>query len=105
MVQVDGDAVEVVHPPRTRVACSVGSPGGVWPGGIWVKHRVVDHQLAATIKQVLKRDRPTLAFERVVVVYQLPRKRAPLTTQLVAHVRELLFFGKVPFASRDPLIV
>src|SRR5438105_11631374 len=105
MVQVDRDAIEVVHPPGTREARRVGGIGRVWPGGFRIEHGVIHHELAASIKQVLQGYAATLTFEAVVLVYKLPRKLAALATQLVAHVRELLFLRQVLLASRHPFVV
>src|SRR5438270_347259 len=88
MLQVDRDAVEVVHPPGTHEARRIDGIGRLWPSGFRIEHSVIHDELAASIKQVLQGYAATLAFEGVVLVYQLPRKLAALATQLVAHVRE-----------------
>src|SRR5579859_5518647 len=105
MVQVDRDAVEVVHPPRTREARRINGIGRVWPGSFRIEHGVIDHELAASSKQVLQGDLPSLALQGVVFLYQLPWKLSALATQLVAEVRELLFFRQVLLASRHPFVV
>src|SRR5688572_33046478 len=99
---MDGDAVEVVHPPGTREARSVGGPGCVWPGGIRIEHCVIDHELATFTKHVVQGHLPTLALEGVVLFHQLPWKSPALATQLVAHARELLFFRQVLLATHHP---
>src|SRR5262245_37840669 len=102
---MNGDAVEVVHPERTRKARRVGGPGRLWPGSIRIEHGMVDHQLTASVEHVSQRDVSMLALEGVLLVHQLPGKISAFATQLIAEMGELLFFGEVLFASRHPLVV
>src|SRR5215203_5037209 len=78
MVQVDGDAVEVVHPERTDEAGRVRRPGRMGAGGVWVEHRVIDDQLAATLEEVAECLAPVLALEGVVIFDEFPRQLPPL---------------------------
>src|SRR5262245_6062083 len=102
MIQVDRDAVEVVHPPGTHEARRVEGIGRLRTGRFRIEHGVIDDELAAPRKQVLQGYLPALAFEDVVLVDQLPGKLSALATQLVTEVRELLFFRQVLLASCYP---
>ena len=77
----------------------------MWPGGVWIEHRVIDHELVAPFKHIAQRHLAILALERVVLVHQLPGKLAALATQLIAQMRELFFLRQVLLASCDPLVV
>src|ERR1700738_1799783 len=102
---MDGDAVKVVHPPGTREAHGVGGPGRVWPGGSWIEHCVIDHELATSPKHVMQRRRPVVALAGVVLFHGLPWKASALATQLVAQARELLFLRQVLPPGRYPFVV
>ena len=93
-----------IHQEHTKHG-RVEGPGRLRPGRFWIEHRVIDHELVASIKHVVQGDLPALALEGVVLVHQLPGKLAALATQLIAQVRELLFFRQVLLARRDPLVV
>src|SRR5438094_288 len=99
---MDGDAIEVIHPPGAREARSVGGPARVWPGGVRIEHCVIDHELATATKHVVQGHLPTLALEGVVLFHELPWKLSTLATQLVAQARKLLFLRQVLLASRHP---
>ncbi len=105
MVQVNGDAVEIVHPPGARIARRVGRPARVRLGGVWIEHGVINHELATSLEKVAQRGLAPLALEDVVLVDELPRQLTALATQLVAHVRELFLLAEVLLARRHPFVV
>src|SRR3989442_13206350 len=105
MVQVDGGAVEVVHPEGADEAGRIGCPGRMRPRGVGVEHRVIDHQLAASLEEVAERLRPALALEGVLLFDELPGQIAPLPAQLVTHPGELLLLRQVSLPCREPLVV
>src|SRR5882672_1283770 len=102
---MDGDAVEVVHPEGADEAGRVRCPGRMGPRGGGVEHRVIDDQLAASLKEVAECLRPVLALEGVWLFDEVPGQVAPLPAQLVAHPGELLFLRQVLFPCREPLVV
>ena len=77
----------------------------MWPSGSRIEHRVINHELVASFKQIVQGHLASVALERVVLVHQLPGKLAALATQLIAHMRELFFLRQVLLASGDPLVV
>src|SRR6478609_5136248 len=105
MVQVDGDAVEIVHPPGAHEARRISRPGRIWSGRLRIEHGVIDHELVASREKVAQGRLAALALELVTLLNELPGKVAALATQLVAQMRELFFFGEMLLASRHPLVV
>src|SRR4026208_1677598 len=90
MVQVDGDAVEVVHPERADVAGGVRRPGRMGSSGVGAEHGVIDDQLAASLEDLAECLPPVLAFEGVWLLDELPGQIAALSVQLGAQPGELL---------------
>src|ERR1019366_8138485 len=95
VVEVDGDAVEVVHPERAVWAARVDRPRRVRSRGFGVEHGVVDDQLTPAVEHLAQRLHAALALELVVLLDQLPRELTPLAAQLVAESRELLLLDEV----------
>src|SRR6266446_10001049 len=75
------------------------------PRGVGVEHRVIDHQLAASLEELAERLRPVLALEGVLLFDKLPGQIAPLPAQLVTHPGELLLLRQVPLPRPEPLVV
>src|SRR3989441_9461852 len=75
------------------------------PRGVGVEHRVIDHQLAASLEEVAERLRPALALEGVLLFDELPGQIAPLPAQLVTHPGELLLLRRVLLPRPEPLVV
>src|SRR6058998_4137819 len=75
------------------------------PRGVGMEHRVIDHQLAASLEDVAERLRPALALEGVLLVDELPGQIAPLPAQLVTHPGELLLLRQVLLPCLEPLVV
>src|SRR5207253_7798972 len=105
VVQMDSDAIEVVHPPGARKARCVGGPGRMRTGGVRIEHRVINHQLTTSSEHFVQRYMSTFTLEAIVLLHELPGKLSALATQLVAKVRELLFFRQVLLASCHPFVV
>lgn len=76
---MDCNAIEVVHPERTAKAGCVLRPccGGADRFGI--EHRVVDDQLAAPFESVVEGLFPSLTFEGVFLLDELPGEVAALS--------------------------
>src|SRR5262245_41307103 len=105
MVQVERDAIEVVHPEGTDEARRVGRPWRVLPCRLWIEHRVIDDQLAPSLEDVRERLPTTLAFEDVLLLDELAWQVAALLAELVAKPGELLLFGEMLLAGRQPFVV
>src|SRR5215472_15633365 len=105
MVQVDGDAVEVVHPERANVAGRFRRPRRMGPRRVGMEHRVIDDELAASLEEFTECPRPVLALEGVLLFHELPGEIAPLSAKLVAHPGELFLLRQMLLPCREPLVV
>jgi hypothetical protein len=100
MVQVERDAVEVVHPERTDIASRLGRPWSVLPCRLWIEHRVVGDQLTPPVEDVRERLPTVLALEDVLLLDEIPWEVAAFLAELVAKPGELLLFGEMLLADR-----
>src|SRR5439155_23026520 len=92
MIEVDGDSVEVVHPKRADKARGIFRIGRVLASGFGIEHGMVDHQLAAPLKEIGQCLTAILTFEEVLLVYEFPREFATLLAELIMKAGELRFF-------------
>ncbi len=77
----------------------------MWPGGLWIEHRVVDDQLAAPFEYLAYRLPAFLALKRVLLLDQLPRQIATFLVQLIANPGELLFLAQMILSGCHTFIV
>src|SRR5262245_31287310 len=105
MVQVNRDAVEVVHPERADEARGIGRPRRVLPRRLRVEHRVIDDELATSLEDLAERLPTVPAIEDVLLVDQLPGQAAPLAAEPIAEACELLLLGQMLLPGRHPFLV
>src|SRR5205823_11023093 len=105
MIEVDRDSVEVVHPKRADKAGRIFRIGRVLASGFRIEHGVVDHQLAAALKEIGQCFTAILTFEEVFLVYEFPREFATLLAELITKAGELLFFRQVLLPSCKPFFM
>jgi hypothetical protein len=94
MLQVDIDTVEAVRAQRTvRAARALAG----------VKHKVIDHQLTAAIKQFTQRHLAVGPFEYVRLGHLFPRQGTPLSTHCILCPQKFLLLGEKFLARLEPI--